>query len=137
MTGVRTLHRLALACSLGLSLPWLAACAQRGLDPDAISDDETGEEPAEGEALASCVDEDDCFVQWCVHPAGEPGFCTFACESAAECPAGSSGTATATCLLVAADRVCALDCDAGRSCPSGMRCEMIEAGDGTPRAICF
>ena len=37
------------------------------------------------------MDEDDCFDDWCVHPAGETGFCTYACTSASQCPAASGG----------------------------------------------
>ena len=126
-----TLHSLALALTL-------AACADRPVDLSL--EDESGSDsdaPAPGEALSSCMDEDDCFDDWCVHPTDEPGFCTFACSSAAQCPDASGGaTASATCLLVAGDQVCALDCATG-SCPSGMRCEQIEAGNGTPRSICF
>lgn len=131
------LLRTTLALSLGMATPWLAACADRSVTVDTGEDDGTEGPPAPGEALSSCVDEDDCFVEWCVHPAGEPGFCTFACSSAAECPDASSGTATATCLVVGGDQVCALDCADGRSCPTSMRCEQIESGQGVARSICF
>ena len=123
--------------SLALTLA-LAACADRSVDVSLEDEDsESSGAPAPGEALSECMDEDDCFDDWCVHPAGETGFCTYACTSASQCPAASGGaTAIATCLLVTNDLVCALDCASG-SCPSGMRCEQIEAGDGTPRSICF
>ena len=123
--------------ALSLAFLALAACADRsvGLEGDEDEATETGD-PAPGEPLSACLDEDDCFVEWCVHPAGEAGFCTFACEGAQDCPAGTGGSATATCLLVAADEVCALDCAQGRSCPAGMRCEQIET-DGQARDICF
>lgn len=109
------------------------ACADR----DAISnEDETGG-PEPGEPFSGCMDKGDCFDEWCLHPAGESGFCTFACSGGvASCEAISGGTATLTCLPVEGDEVCALDCGGGKSCPPHMRCEQIEAS-GQPRSICF
>lgn len=117
-----------------LAAALLSACADRSVATEVGG--ETGSAPAPGEPLAACVDESDCFDDWCVHPADEPGFCTFACADASSCPDGASGTATSVCLAVANDEVCALDCGANRSCPTGMRCEQIES-EGGARSICF
>jgi hypothetical protein len=109
------------------------ACADRDM---VSAEDETGG-PAPGEPFSGCIDKGDCFDEWCLHPAGEPGFCTYACNTVANCSISTSGgSATMTCLPVQGDQVCALDCGGGKSCPSNMRCEKIEAG-GEPRSICF
>lgn len=76
----------------------------------------------------------DCFDEWCVHPASEPGFCTYPCAEG--CATALGGSAVETCLPVDGEQVCALDCSDNKSCPPSMRCEQIEAG-GEPRAICF
>ena len=83
------------------------------------------------------MDKGECLDEWCLHPADEPGFCTYACDGGlASCAPIAGGTATPTCLPVGSDEVCALDCGSGKSCPSSMRCEQIEAG-GQARSICF
>jgi hypothetical protein len=120
---------LALACvSVG--------CADRpsGIDLD---ETETGDAYVPGEPLGACANVIECFDEWCVHPAGESGFCTYACGGPDGCPEPVGGTATKTCLLVEGVDVCALDCSGGHSCPAGMRCEQIQASDGAARSICF
>jgi hypothetical protein len=111
----------------------LLACGDR---TTISAEDETGGPPA-GEQYSGCFDDDDCFDKWCLHPAGETGFCTFACNGGTtNCEPPYGGTATLTCLPVEGEEVCALDCGNGKDCPSGMRCEQIEAS-GDPRSICF
>ena len=108
------------------------ACADR----DALTAEEETGGPAPGEPFSGCMDKGDCFDEWCLHPAGEPGFCTYACNTVDNCSSAAGGSATLTCLPVEGDQVCALDCGGNKSCPSGMRCETIEA-NGQPRSICF
>jgi hypothetical protein len=111
------------------------ACADRTyVSPD--DDAETGG-PAPGEPFSGCMDKGDCFDEWCLHPADEPGFCTYACNGSVDsCEPVVGGTATSTCLPVEGDEVCALDCGGNKSCPYGMRCEQIEANEQA-RSICF
>lgn len=109
------------------------ACAEKTL---ISAEDETGG-PAPGEPFSGCIDKGDCFDEWCLHPAGEPGFCTFACNGGVDsCDPSPGGSATLTCLPVDGDEVCVLDCGGNKTCPSQMRCEQIEA-NGQPRSICF
>ena len=111
----------------------LLACGDR---TTISAEDETGG-PAPGEPFSECIDKGDCFDEWCLHPAGETGFCTFACNGGVDsCDPAPGGTATLTCLPVEGEEVCALDCGGNKDCPSGMRCEQIEAND-QPRSICF
>lgn len=112
------------------------ACADRVYDLPADMKEAETEFPAPGEPFFACMDSNECFDEWCLHPVGEPGFCTYVCSGAADCEAVDGGTATATCLPVGGDHVCALDCGDNRSCPLSMRCEQIEA-NGQPRSICF
>jgi hypothetical protein len=111
-------------------------CADRSSDLT-LDDTETGSPYAPGEPLGACTDVNDCLDEWCVHPAGESGFCTYACGGPDGCPEPVGGTATETCLLVEGVDVCALDCGGGGSCPNGMRCEQIQASNGAARSICF
>lgn len=58
------------------------------------------------------------------------GFCAPPCATASECPqAPSTGTAVAACLdvLSSGDKLCLLECSQGESCPTGMRCEALDA----------
>ncbi|MFV8749321.1 hypothetical protein ACNOYE_02090 [Nannocystaceae bacterium ST9] len=114
-----------------------SACADR-----AVGDDEAGEEDDEeqspfmfGEQYAECVDGFECVNEWCLSPVDEPGFCTVTCMDVDDCEPSPVGTATPTCLEVAGEAACALDCGDGRSCPPGMRCEQVDAGG--ERSICF
>ena len=132
MTSSRSRWR-TVGLTLGFVLFPLLACADR--DAIGAGDDETG--PPPGEPFAGCIDADDCVDDWCLHPAGEEGFCTYACNGgASSCEVIPGGTATQTCVPVEGVEVCALDCGNGRSCPSHMRCEQISA-DGEARSICF
>lgn len=127
--------RRVLARSLALTIlvSLTFACSDRGT---ISAEDETGG-PAPGEPFSECMDKGDCFDEWCLHPAGEQGFCTFACNGGVDsCDPAPGGSATLTCLAVEGDEVCALDCGGNKSCPSGMRCEQIEAS-GQARSICF
>ena len=131
---VRPFESVPLASSILLALTLSTGCADRSVT---TASGETGVQEVEpGEAFSECIDENDCFIEWCAHPAGEPGFCTSACADVSECLDGPSGTATATCLPVGDDQVCALDCEGPRTCPNGMRCESIES-EGMARRICF
>ena len=57
------------------------------------------------------------------------------CASVDDCEFPDVGEALPTCLAVGSEAACALDCDDGRECPSGMRCEQVDAGG--ERWICF
>ncbi|WP_146158119.1 hypothetical protein [Enhygromyxa salina] len=107
----------------------VAGCADRG-----IVDNEEGETggPEPGELYGECMDASDCFDEWCVHPANEPGFCTYPCEQGCATELGEP----TTCLTVEGEGVCALECSASGTCPTGMRCEQIESA-GQARSICF
>ncbi|KIG19204.1 hypothetical protein DB30_04669 [Enhygromyxa salina] len=111
---------------------WLVAvvgCADRAIGG---GDELSVDGPPPGELYGECMDASDCFDEWCVHPASEPGFCTYPCAQGCETELGGN----TTCLTVDGEGVCALDCGANGSCPAGMRCEKIESG-GDPRSICF
>ena len=128
---------------LCLSLVLPLACAERDLID--VLDPKTLEERPfpTGELYAACDHGDACLDEWCLSPVDEPGFCTQLCDPAdadvaaycGELPSGS-GTAAIACVQIGEQAACALDCDAGRSCPSGMRCEQVDVL-GEPRAICF
>ncbi|MCA9683717.1 MAG: hypothetical protein KC431_01345 [Myxococcales bacterium] len=118
----------------------LTACAERDLT-GSFDQVVEGERPFDyGEQYAYCEQGNDCLDEWCLSPAGEAGFCTQACDPEGEvsdfCVDAPNGTATAVCLRVGGDAACALDCGEGRGCPSGMRCEQVEA-QGAERWICF
>jgi hypothetical protein len=130
---IAVVHRLVTSLALLILLtPLTIGCADRNAADG--GEEETG--PPPGEAFAECIEEGDCFEDWCLHPAGEPGFCTYTCTNAANCEPAENGTAAPTCLPVEGDQVCALDCSNGKSCPSHMDCQQIEA-DGEARSICF
>jgi hypothetical protein len=117
-------------------LVWGPGCAERVvISADELADTDS---PAAGEPFSGCIDKGDCLDDWCLRPANEAGFCTYSCAAngVAACELSPGGTATLTCLAVQGDQVCALDCAGGKSCPSNMRCEQIEA-NGQPRSICF
>ncbi len=124
------------ALLLSLSLLFGLGCADRAIGTDEVSDSGDEDNPfVPGEQYSDCVDEFECESQWCLSPVDEPGFCTVACMGAEDCELSPVGTAEPTCLAVAGEAACALDCGAGRSCPPGMRCEQVEAGG--ERSICF
>lgn len=129
-------HPRALPSLLALLATLALACADR---PVELTDDEADtEEPSPfepGEQYADCVDGFECFNEWCLSPAGEPGFCTITCTSADDCEFPAVGTAEPTCLPVGGESACALDCGGERECPAGMRCEQVDAGG--ERSICF
>lgn len=112
----------------------LLACADRTVGDGETDESDETQGPEPGELYGGCMVVEDCFDEWCVHPANELGFCTSPCSGG--CVAELGGTATQTCLLVEFDEVCALDCAGNKTCPAGMRCEQIDAG-GEPRSICF
>ena len=131
---------------VGLSVA-LAACVDRGTNlvdvgssgPD---DEDVGMRPADG-MFGPCGASDECEpLEFCVFPAGEAGFCTDRCATPTDpdgCDPSPGGSAVGFCLdigLPDGDRVCALDCAGGKSCPGGMRCEGIETADGEER-VCF
>lgn len=125
--------RSLLALLTFLSL--LGACADRPVDIDDEADTDEPSPFEPGEQYADCVEGFECLHEWCLSPVDEPGFCTITCASVDDCEFPAVGTAEPTCLPVGADAACALDCDAGRECPSGMRCEQVDAGG--ERWICF
>ena len=129
--------------ALSLSLLTSLACADRDLIStlDPVAEDERPFAP--GELYAACDHGDACLDEWCLSPADEPGFCTQLCDPSDEdistyCDDDLPGMSTAmiTCVPVGDRAACALDCDDGRSCPAGMRCEQVGIG-GEPRALCF
>jgi hypothetical protein len=114
------------------------ACADRSIDGGDETDGETGEpqNPFDpGSSYSDCQDWVECDSNWCLRPLDEPGFCTQECLDVEDCAESAVGTAEPTCLPVEGDHACALDCGGGRTCPSGMRCEQVEANG--PRSICF
>jgi hypothetical protein len=62
------------------------------------------------------------------------GFCTaLGCsDPATQCAAAPGGTATPSCYAIMAngmpDAVCALDCNSGKTCPTGMTCTNLTGG---------
>ncbi|MEZ4384022.1 MAG: hypothetical protein R3A79_22000 [Nannocystaceae bacterium] len=57
------------------------------------------------------------------------GFCTFLCESVADCVPKPNVPAVTECIPVNADQsACALKCGADADCPVGMTCESIDLG---------
>ncbi len=92
---------------------------------------------APGSTYSGCMSGDECLSNWCLQPADEPGFCTEPCGAGGPpCEQPDLGTATAGCVTLQTDAVCALDCSDDRSCPAGMRCEQVEV-DRTARSLCF
>ena len=137
MTG-RSFPRVASLAPLALLLGSLTlACSERPLSAgDDVGDMDNPFDP--GTQYAGCELGEDCDSGWCLSPQGEPGFCTHPCAPGTNtCEANPESSATPACLFVGADAACALDCGDGRTCPPGMRCEMIDAGDEEPRSICF
>lgn len=126
------------------------ACTERdmlgGADEVEARDDadDPGDQPeGEGVMFASCTDLSQCDpLEFCVFPSGEAGFCSDACagvDDNAPCDVLPDGMSEATCLDIGVPdgrRVCAIDCEGGRECPRGMRCEEVELG-GEARRICF
>jgi hypothetical protein len=147
--------RLLLA--FGLSL---GACTDRDLSGTDLGDDDgesedapeaeipddydPGDRPGEpGSMYSVCADSSVCTpLEFCVFPAGEAGFCSDACagtDDASVCDVAPDGEPRAFCFdigLPDGRRVCAIDCEGGRDCPRGMRCEEVEsAGEAT--RVCF
>lgn len=143
----------ALALTLGLLAP---GCADRdlgGADTDMPEEDDDGEIPADydpgdrpgapGSMYSVCADSSVCTpLEFCVFPAGEAGFCSDACagvDDPSPCDAAPDGEARAFCFdigLPDARRVCAIECEGGRPCPRGMRCEAVESA-GEAKNVCF
>lgn len=111
------------------------ACADRPVDIDDEADTDEPSPFEPGEQYADCVEGFECVNEWCLSPVDEPGFCTITCASVDDCEFPDVGEALPTCLAVGGESACALDCDDGRECPSGMRCEQVDAGG--ERWICF
>lgn len=146
--------------ALVLGLVALHACAGRdisGLDGGGDETGETGEDPEQrpedydpgdrpgepGSMYSVCADSSVCTpLEFCVFPAGEAGFCSDACagmEDASVCDVAPDGEARAFCFdigLPDGRRVCAIDCENGRACPRGMRCEEVESA-GAAKHVCF
>lgn len=144
---------------IGLALAASGGCTDRsmGLDGGGDSSDESGDDDGElpddydpgvrpggrGAMYSVCADQSVCTPQeFCVFPADEAGFCSAACadiDDASNCDPAPDGQARAFCLdigLPDARRVCAIDCEDGRPCPDGMRCEQVESADDA-RSVCF
>lgn len=65
------------------------------------------------------------------------GFCASTCSDASACPSGQDGDARPDCLAVADASVCALDCAAPRTCPTGYVCREVRDAAAAARAVCF
>lgn len=106
--------------------------------------DDPGDQPeGEGVMFASCIELSECApLEFCVFPSGEAGFCSDACagtDDNSPCDVLPDGESEATCLDIGVPdgrRVCAIDCEDGRACPRGMRCEAVDLGS-EERRICF
>jgi hypothetical protein len=158
---MRRFQILVVAPALLLGLGQAVGCVDRSVgledtdgDPDANDEDDEdmplpddydpGVRPGGRGAMYSvCADSSVCTpLEFCVFPAGEAGFCSDACdhlEDASNCDAAPDGEARAFCLDIGLPderRVCAIDCENGRPCPDGMRCEQVESG-GRGRGVCF
>jgi hypothetical protein len=144
---------------LALGLLAAAACTDRGLSGQegGEADDESemspeasqgeydpGDRPgAPGSMYSVCADSSVCRpLEFCVFPAEEAGFCSDACagiDDPSVCDVAPDGEARAFCFdigLPDGRRVCAIDCEAGRECPRGMRCEAVESA-GEAKRVCF
>ena len=120
---------------VALGLSFALGCADRDLVP-ADEEQDTDSPFSPGVLFAGCNEASDCLDGWCMHPQGEPGFCTHECQSASDCDPDATSEAPPVCLAVSDDFACALDCE-DASCPAGMRCEQIEDAEGVPRSLCF
>lgn len=130
---------LSLAC-VGRTVP---DDSDAPMDEDAPEDEDDVEpRPSDG-MYAACSASAQCEpLDFCVFPSDEDGYCTDICstpDDPSRCDASPGGDASTSCLdigLASGNRVCALDCSGGASCPGGMRCEAIDTNDGE-RRICF
>lgn len=145
--------------ALAFALLEAAACTDRGLSGEDAgeADDASEMDPEEspgaydpgdrpgvpGSMYSVCADSSVCRpLEFCVFPAEEAGFCSDACagvDDATVCDVAPDGEARAFCFdigLPDGRRVCAIDCEAGRECPRGMRCEAVESA-GEARRVCF
>jgi hypothetical protein len=99
-----------------------------GGDDDGADDvaDETGTSPPTGDEYGPCPGgsdvECDGGTPSCIESLNT---CSAACFGDRECPAGPDGTAVQRCLISLAgyQDVCALSCEGGLQCPTGMVCD--------------
>jgi hypothetical protein len=114
------------------------------MDDELPEDYDPGDRPGGAGAMYSvCADSSVCTpLEFCVFPQGEAGFCSDACasgEDASVCDVAPDGEVRAFCLDIGLPdnrRVCAIDCEGGRPCPRGMRCEEVDSA-GSARSVCF
>lgn len=70
---------------------------------------------------------------------GDDGVCTSQCAPVGDpgaCGDSPGGTNVPVCLTVGGNSICALGCDGGLTCPSGMVCH-TDSDDNGPIAICI
>jgi hypothetical protein len=135
-------RRLISLFAATISLPGIG-CTDRSIAEAGDPEDELdpGEQPvAPGAMYSPCTVSPECPDGLCVFPSGEAGFCSAPCAAptdAGRCapPPGDQSTTCFDIGLADGSWVCALDCE-DIGCPTGMRCEQVEAADGA-RAICF
>lgn len=65
-----------------------------------------------------------------------PVQCVSACSTSDDCPSAPSMTTSPVCVVREGDGVCALSCEDGLRCPSGMYCRTVRADAGTAD-VCF
>lgn len=91
---------------------------------------------------SECQEPADCLsLDYCVHPPGEPGFCSEPCDpvdDAESCEESPGGTARRICADIGqpSANLCALDCSGDKTCPGGMACQRVETNGGE-RSMCF
>lgn len=132
----RTLTSLLVATLLLPGCSTDRTIVEEGDDPEMV-----GEQPvAPGAMYSPCTNSNECPDGLCVFPSGEAGYCSAPCTAPTDpgnCapPPGDQMTTCFDVGLPDGSWVCALDCE-DIGCPTGMRCEQVQAADGE-RAICF
>jgi hypothetical protein len=85
--------------------------------------------------MLECTDDLVCML----NGAGDDGVCTSFCTPAGDgtsCGASPGVTAEPSCLNVADNSICALDCSGGKTCPAGMLC-LSDVDDDGPIEVCL
>ena len=129
-----------------------ATTGDGGDDPEPMTSSSSGEGeesssggpvlPPQPEASwwSHCITNDDCTDDLVCLTAdnGSDGVCTYLCEPAGDatsCGTMPGITATATCLNVGNNSVCALGCAGGATCPAQMVC-VSDVDDDGPISFC-
>jgi len=114
---------------------------------DTTSCTSVGNQPTGG-PWADCLAASECSgdIDGCVTttPSGAPGpdngYCFVRCASPVDCPATPGGDAPVTCAVdlgaSTIDKICALDCAGGQTCPTGMTCTQIGDAKGATHNVC-